>query len=79
MTVVGQVWSASLKFAASSHGNHSKGFSHVELVLGVEGYRRKLVVGVARLAEVSRLRDTAAVRPAGQPQRGSGGPVRLRE
>ncbi|KAK3273675.1 hypothetical protein CYMTET_18096 [Cymbomonas tetramitiformis] len=28
----------------SSQGNHSKGFSHVELVRGVEGYRRKSVV-----------------------------------
>ncbi|KAK3238414.1 hypothetical protein CYMTET_51572 [Cymbomonas tetramitiformis] len=36
----------------SSQGNHSKGFSHVELVLGVEGYRRKLVAGAQALGRV---------------------------
>ncbi|KAK3271640.1 hypothetical protein CYMTET_20026 [Cymbomonas tetramitiformis] len=35
--------------------------------------------GVARLAEVSRLQRHSSSAPAGQPQRGSGGPVRLRE
>ncbi|KAK3254681.1 hypothetical protein CYMTET_36112, partial [Cymbomonas tetramitiformis] len=59
--------------------NHSKGFSHVELVRVVEGYRRKSLMGVARLAEVSRLQRYSSSVPAGQSQRGSGGPVRLRE
>ncbi|KAK3241159.1 hypothetical protein CYMTET_49048 [Cymbomonas tetramitiformis] len=35
--------------------------------------------GVARLAGVSRLQRHSSSAPAGQPQRGSGGPVRLRE
>ena len=41
MTVTSQVWSALLKFAATSQGNQRKGSSHGELVLGVEGYKRK--------------------------------------
>ncbi|KAK3242763.1 hypothetical protein CYMTET_47559 [Cymbomonas tetramitiformis] len=43
VTVTAQVWSALLKFAAPSQGNQRKGSSHGELVLGVEGYRRKSV------------------------------------
>ncbi|KAK3244007.1 hypothetical protein CYMTET_46368 [Cymbomonas tetramitiformis] len=44
MTVVtAQVWSALLKFAATSQGNQRKGSSHGELVGRVEGYRRKSV------------------------------------
>ncbi|KAK3263559.1 hypothetical protein CYMTET_27642 [Cymbomonas tetramitiformis] len=41
--ITAQVWSALLKFAATSQGNQRKGSSHGELVLGVEGYRRKSV------------------------------------
>ncbi|KAK3273067.1 hypothetical protein CYMTET_18670 [Cymbomonas tetramitiformis] len=44
-TVTAQVWSALLKFAATSQGNQCKGFSHVELVLGLECYRCKSVAG----------------------------------
>ncbi|KAK3249614.1 hypothetical protein CYMTET_40957 [Cymbomonas tetramitiformis] len=69
-TVTEQVWRAFLKFAASSQGVQCKGFSPMELVLGVKGYRRKSVAGVQR------HRSSA---PAGQLQRGSGGPVRLME
>ncbi|KAK3276043.1 hypothetical protein CYMTET_15858 [Cymbomonas tetramitiformis] len=39
--ITAQVWSALLKFAATSQGNRRKGSSHGELVLGVEGYKRK--------------------------------------
>ncbi|KAK3252907.1 hypothetical protein CYMTET_37813 [Cymbomonas tetramitiformis] len=42
-TVVAQVWSALLKFAATSQGIQCKGFRHMELTLGAEGCRRKLV------------------------------------
>ncbi|KAK3252909.1 hypothetical protein CYMTET_37815 [Cymbomonas tetramitiformis] len=41
--VVAQVWSALLKFAAFSQGIQCKGFRHMELALGAEGCRRKLV------------------------------------
>ncbi|KAK3233808.1 hypothetical protein CYMTET_55919 [Cymbomonas tetramitiformis] len=41
--ITAQVWSALLKFAATSQGNQRKGSSHGELALGVEGYRRKSV------------------------------------
>ncbi|KAK3279617.1 hypothetical protein CYMTET_12509 [Cymbomonas tetramitiformis] len=135
-TVVGQVWSTLLKFAASSQGIQCKGFSHMDLVLGVEGCRRKsgaqvrmraaqfiilsplgqplgTALGdsgrggggqallrpgsragrgqrdgpecglggeeVARVAELSRLQRHCSSVLAGQSQRGSGGPVRLRE
>ena len=37
------MWSALLEFAAISQGIQCKGFSHVELVLGVGGFRRKSV------------------------------------
>jgi hypothetical protein len=40
---VAQVWSALLKFAAFSQGIQYKGFRHMELALGAEGCRRKLV------------------------------------
>ncbi|KAK3238687.1 hypothetical protein CYMTET_51315 [Cymbomonas tetramitiformis] len=39
--VTAQVWSALVKFATTSQGNQRKGSSHGELVLEVEGYRRK--------------------------------------
>ncbi|KAK3233741.1 hypothetical protein CYMTET_55985 [Cymbomonas tetramitiformis] len=61
-----------LKFAASSQGNQCKGFSHVELMLGVEGCRHKSVADTAVVVErwIAQLegkgrtgfRHTAAVR-----------------
>ena len=38
-----QVWSVLLKFAAFLQGIQYKGFGHMELALGADGCRRKLV------------------------------------
>ncbi|KAK3288055.1 hypothetical protein CYMTET_4449 [Cymbomonas tetramitiformis] len=93
--ITAQVWSAFLKFAATSQGNQRKGSSHGELVQGVEGYRRKPVADAQvwmratqfiilsplgqRLGILAVAWRHSGSAPAGQPQRGSGGPVRLRE
>ncbi|KAK3250800.1 hypothetical protein CYMTET_39834 [Cymbomonas tetramitiformis] len=95
VTVTAQVWSALLKFAATSQGNQRKGSSHEELVRGVEGYRRKPVADAQvwmratqfiilsplgqRLGILAVAWRHSSSAPAGQPQKGSGGPVRLRE
>ncbi|KAK3233189.1 hypothetical protein CYMTET_56485 [Cymbomonas tetramitiformis] len=84
-----------LKFAATSQGNQRKGSSHGELVLGVEGYKRKSMADAQvwmratqfiilsplgqRLGILAVAWRHSSSAPAGQPQRGSGGPVRLRE